>query len=159
MEDNMDNSDILITLEKCELFKDLEKVDIEKIAGLCQVENFGAREYIFHQGDVGEKIYIVTEGSVFLERSVDLGSRKGNRVIGIFGIGKAFGCWSAILDEPHDLMSSAICKNAANIVSISGTRLRKVLLEDPELGFKVMEKICLLLRDRIQDAWGAMERI
>jgi hypothetical protein len=56
-------------------------------------------------------------------------------------------------------MSSAICKNSAKIVVMSGTKLRNVMQRNTELGFKVMEKICLLLRERIQGAWGAMEKI
>lgn len=155
----MDTSDIRDTLENCELFNGLKKDDIEKIAGLCRMQTYEPGEYVFHQGETEENIYIVTQGNIFLERSVDIGPRKGNAMIGIFGAGRAFGCWSTIIGEPHNLMSSAICKNSAKIIVMSGANLRNVMLKDTELGFKVMEKICLLLRERIQDAWGAMEKI
>ncbi|MFC1535151.1 cyclic nucleotide-binding domain-containing protein [Thermodesulfobacteriota bacterium] len=155
----MDISEIQHTLENCELFKGLEKINIEKIANLCQVETYRAGEYVFHQGEFGERIYIIAEGHVFLERTIDLGSRKGNAVIGVFGKGKAFGCWSTILDEPHNLMSSAICKKGTKMVVLSGGGLRNVMLTNSELGLRVLEKICLLLRDRVQGVLGAMEKI
>ena len=155
----MDTSEIRNALENCELFNGLKKHDIEKIAALCQIQTYASGEYVFHQGDVGERIYIIDEGNIFLERSIDLGARRGNAMIGIFGTGRAFGCWSSILGESHNLMSSAICKDPAKIVVMSGADLRSVMLNDAELGFKVMEKICLLLRERIQGAWGAMEKI
>ena len=155
----MDIKEIQHMLERCELFKGLEKTDIEKIADICRADIYDVGEYIFHQGEIGELIYIIAEGHVCLERSMDLGTRKGNIVIGMLGAGRAFGCWSTLLDEPHDLMSSARCKKSAKLIVISGAGLRRILLEDFELGFKVMEKICLLLRDRIQGAWGAMEKI
>jgi len=155
----MEIKEIRHMLERCELFNGLKKTDIEKIADICRVDTYRAGEYVFHQGEIGEHIYIIDEGHVFLERSMDLGIRRGNVVIGMLSSGRAFGCWSTLLDEPHDLMSSARCKKSATVLVISGAGLRRILLEDFELGFKVMEKICLLLRGRIQGAWGAMEKI
>ncbi len=155
----MDMKMILQTLENCELFKGLERSDIDKIASLCHMETYRAGEYIFHQGELGERIFIVSDGHVFLERMMDLGLREGKAVIGTLGNGRAFGCWSSILNEPHYLMSSALCKRTAKIVVMSGAGLRDIMLKDSKLGFKIMEKICLLLRDRIQGVLGAMEKI
>ena len=146
------------TLENCDLFKGLGKENIEKIASLCQVREYASGEYIFRQGESGELIYIIAEGHVFLERAMDLGSRKGTAVIGMLGKGNAFGCWSSILDEPHNLMSSAICKKSVKVILMSGAGLRDVMLGDAEMGFKILEKICLLLRDRMRGVFGAMER-
>ena len=155
----MRHSEIRPTLENCELFRGLGKKDIEKIANICHGESFETGEYVFRQGDLGERIYIIVEGHLFLERTVDLGLRKGNAVIGVLGRGRAFGCWSTLLGEPHGLMSSAICQKPTNLLAISGADLRNVMLNNAELGFKVMEKIVFLLRDRIQGAYGAMEKI
>ncbi|MBN2059632.1 MAG: cyclic nucleotide-binding domain-containing protein [Deltaproteobacteria bacterium] len=155
----MEISEIEYTLENCELFKGLGKENIEEISRLCRIESFGAGEYVFHQGDFGEYIYIVAEGQLFLQRSIDLGSRKGNAVIGVLGRGRAFGCWSGILGRPHHLMSSAICKKDLKVVALNGTDLRGLLLDDVKLGFRVLENLCFLLRTRIQGVLGAMERV
>ena len=40
-----------------------------------------------------------------------------------------------------------------------GAELRKVMLSDAHFGFNVMERLCLLLRERIQSAYGAMEKM
>jgi len=155
----MERSEIQNALEGCELFEGLEKKGIERIAGLCRAEMYKPGEYIFRQGDFGERLYIIVEGSVFLERSIDLGRRDGSAVIGVLGKGRAFGCWSTLLDGPHNLMSSAICRKSTRVVTLNGADLRDVMLSNIELGFKVLEKICLLLRERMQGAFGAMEKI
>jgi len=155
----MDRSEIQQALENCELFKGLKKADIEKIARLCQVEKHGPGEYIFCQGDFGENLYIIAEGRIFLERDMDLGRRKANVIIGSLGTGRAFGCWSTLLGEAHNLMSSAACQKATNVVVIRGADLREVMLSNAELGFNVLQKLCFLLRDRIQGAFGAMEKV
>jgi CRP-like cAMP-binding protein len=155
----MDHSDIEHALENCELFNSLEKSNIKKIADLCQMETYEPGAHVFRQGDFGEHLYVIAEGHVSLERAMDLGPRKGNAVIGMLGKGRAFGCWSTLLDEPHNLMSSAICQKATKVVVLRGKDLREVMLRNIELGFDVFEKLCFLLRDRIQGAFGAMEKI
>ena len=155
----MENSEIHRVLESCEFFKGLELNHIEKIASLCQVDNYEPGEYIFRQGDFGEHLYIIATGHIFLERSMNLGMRKGSVVIGILGKGRVFGCWSTLLDEPHNLMCSATCQKPTTVVAMKGADLRNMMLSNVELGFNVLEKLCFLLRDRIQGAIGAMEKI
>jgi CRP/FNR family cyclic AMP-dependent transcriptional regulator len=155
----MEIEEIQHALENCELFKGLERSDVEQISTLCTMREYRAGEYVFRQGESGEIIYIIASGQVFLERSVDLGSRKGKAVIGMLGKGRAFGCWATILNEPHNLMSSAFCNRDAKVVVMNGFSLRSVMLGNTEMGFKMLERICLLLRDRLQGALGAMEKI
>lgn len=155
----MDSSEIKEALENCEFFKGLERTHIEKIAGLCQVETYKAGEYVFRQGDFGEHIYVIAQGRIFLERSLDLGTRSGSAVIGILGKGRVFGCWSTLLAEPHNLMASASSEKATKVLAMKGAELREMMLSDMTLGFRVLERLCFLLRDRIQGVYGAMERI
>jgi len=155
----MDLPEMIHALERCEFFEGLGKEDLEKIARLCRVETCRGGEYVFRQGDFGEDLYIIAEGQVFLERTVDLGMRKGSVVIETLGRGRVFGCWSALLDKPHYLMSSASCQKPTKILVLRGPEIRRMMLANKELGFKVMEKLCFLLRDRIQSAYGAMEKI
>ena len=155
----MDRPELIHILESCEFFKKLGKIDISKIASLCQVDTYESGEYVFRQGDYGEHIYIIAQGYVHLERSIDLGTRKGNVVIETLGKGRVLGCWSSLLDRPHILMASAICQKPTTIITIKGTDLREIMIGNTELGFNIMESLCFLLRDRIQAAYGAMEKI
>ena len=68
--------EIVGVLENCELFRGLEKDEIEKIASLGAVQTYQAGENILNQGDFGENLYIIAEGHLFLERAIDLGTRK-----------------------------------------------------------------------------------
>jgi CRP/FNR family cyclic AMP-dependent transcriptional regulator len=155
----MDYSEIQPILEGSEIFGGLERNDIRQIAGLCRVETYEPGEYVFRQGDFGEAIYVIGEGHIFLERSMDLGVRKGSAVFGILGKGRVFGCWSTLLGEPHHLMSSATCQKPTKVVALKGSDLRKMMTGNTALGFNVLERLCFLLRDRIQGALGAMEKI
>ena len=155
----MDRLEIIAALEGCEFFRNFGKKDLDKIVDLCRMDSHKAGEYVFQQGDLGEHLYIVAEGHVVLERSVDLGVRKGSVMIEMLGNGRVFGCWSTLLAEPHHLMSSAACVKPTRLLVLRGSALRKIMLADFSFGFQMLERLCFLLRDRIQSAYGALEKI
>jgi len=139
----MKPSEMEHALGSCEFFKLLGKSEISEIAKLYY----------------GEHIYVIAQGRIHLERSVDLGAQKGNVVIETLGRGRVLGCWSTLLNMPHILMSSAVCQKLTHIVTLRGADLRKMMIGNTELGFNIMERLCYLLRDRLQAAYGAMEKI
>ena len=147
------------TLKSCEFFELLGTSALSEVSNLGQMMTFQNGEYVFRQGDYGEHIYIIVDGQIYLERTLDLGAQKGNVVIEVLGKGRVLGCWSTLLDMPHILMSSAVCKQPTKIVAIKGAELRRMMIGNAELGFNLMERLCFLLRDRIQAAYGAMEMI
>lgn len=155
----MDQSEIYQALERSEFFRELDKKDIEKVAGLCREETFEPGQTIFRQGDTGDRLYIIAEGQVALERTVDLGTRKGTVVIGTIGKGRAFGCWSTLLGKPHSFLSSASCQKSTKAVFFNGSEIRALMLSNTALGFCILERLCFFLRDRIQSVYGAMEKI
>lgn len=155
----MSHTEIEHILETCELFKGIKKSHIEQITGLCTEKQYEGGEYVFLQGDFGEHLYIIVEGHIFLERSIDLGNRKGNVVIEALGKGRVLGCWSTLLGEPHILMSSATCQRSTKVVAIKGSDLRQMMIDSSKLGFNILERLFFLLRDRLQSAYGAMEKI
>lgn len=155
----MKNEKIYRVLQDSRFFCNLADETIEKVAQLCQEVAFDTGESVFKQGDYGEHLYIIIDGQIFLERSMNLGVRKGRILIDTLGKGRAFGCWSTLLGEPHVLMSTATCQRPTTLLTIKGRDLRQAMTQSITFGFDVMERLCLLLRDRIQAAYGAMDRI
>jgi CRP/FNR family cyclic AMP-dependent transcriptional regulator len=147
------------TLGECEFFSGLAQEYLKKISELCRSQTYEAGETVFRQGDFGEHLYAVAEGQVVLERSMELGKKKGSVVISTLGRGRILGCWSTLLGEPHILMCSAVCEKPSTVLRLSGAQLRKIMQKDTNLGYAVMEKLSFLLRDRVQSAYGALERI
>ena len=155
----MESIEIEQALAGCELFKGLSQSEIQHIAGICRVASYEKEDLIYEQGDFGDHLYVIARGQVVLERSVDMGTRKGQIVIATLGKGRVFGCWSTLLNEPHIMMLRTYCHTPATILEVEGAKLRNLMTRDRRFGFRVMEKLCLLLRERIQSAYGAMEKI
>jgi CRP-like cAMP-binding protein len=155
----MELSEVMGILNGSEFFRELDRAHLEKVATLCQMRAFRPGETVFRQGDFDENLYIVADGQVSLERLVDLRARQGSVMVAMLGKGRVFGCWSTLLDEPRHLMSSAACQKPTRLLVLRGTDLRKMMQENRALGFTILEKLCFLLRDRIEGAYGAMEKI
>ena len=155
----MNSSDISQVLSRCELFVNLSDEEIKPIIALSQIEYYQPWHTIYHQGQKGTKIYIIKEGQVTLEHSLDLGGRKANLTAAILGPGRVLGAWVVLLDKSYYFMTSAICNRKTEIISIEGHLLREVLEKNLSTGFKVMANLACLLRDRMGGIYGAMEKL
>jgi CRP-like cAMP-binding protein len=155
----MQTDDIHRILEACEFFKGLAAPQLAGIVPICRPCRFAAGETIYRQGGGGEEIFIIADGQVMLERAVSVGPRKGTVPVAYLGRGKIIGGWSTLLNEPHTLMLSAVCQRPALLLAIRGADLRERMTRDIGLGFRILEKLCLLLRERVQVTLGALDNL
>lgn len=52
------------------IFKDLRPDELERVAEVCDVFELKAGEYVFREGDVGDRLFIIEEGEVRISRVV-----------------------------------------------------------------------------------------
>ncbi|MFC1489227.1 cyclic nucleotide-binding domain-containing protein [Thermodesulfobacteriota bacterium] len=159
----MSTEQITEILKKCEIFGDLSDKELRSIAQLGQIEIFEPGDTIHKQGSLGTKLYILSKGQVSLERKVDLGnSRQGNITVFVLRERpnrRLMGGWSTLVGKEHVQMCSAVCNTPTQVVSIPCSDLKTVLNENSEIRIKILEKLVLLLRDRIDSSYGAIETI
>ena len=130
----MESAEIEEILASCELFKGLGKSEIRNIAKICRVNTYDKGALVYQQGDFGEIIYIIANGQVVLEKTVDMDTREGRVVIATLGRGRVFGCWSTLLDEPHIMMLRTFCQAPATILLLKGAELREDMINDTSFG-------------------------
>lgn len=155
----MNSDKIIKVLQESKFFRNLADESIHKVASLCRKLTFDGGQSVFKQGDYGEHLFIIIEGQVHLERSMNMGTRKGRILIDTLGKGRTFGCWSALLGEPHVLMSTAACQKPTHLLVIKSRDLRQMMTENINFGLDIIGRLCFLLSDRIQAAYGAMDRL
>lgn len=159
----MDKKKVAEILKKCELFDELSDRDLQPIVDLGRIEKFKAGDIILKQGSLGTKIYILSKGQVSLERRADLA---GNRLatVTVFVLKESpnrrlMGCWSSLVGEQHVQMCSAICDKPTEVVAMPCSDLRAVIVQNSAIRIKILEKLVLLLRDRIDSSYGAFETL
>jgi len=156
----MVSSEIIEGLRTSELFALLNQEEIQmltaSLATECEIEAYETGETIFEQGGHSAKLYIIIEGQVLLERSLNIGDKTSRWPLGLLGKGRAMG-WSALLYGPRYVTASAICQKPTRVISIEGTSLRSVLEKEPGVGFRVMDRLACMLGDRLRAAYNTME--
>lgn len=159
----METGTIVETLKKCELFNHLAEDELQSIAEMGKIEVYYPGDELFQQGSVGAKLYILSEGHISLYRKMHLGkSRKGTIPVYDAREGprrRLLGGWAALIGERHVQMCTARCDSPSKVVSIPTGELRLFMEKDLEIRVKILEKLVLLLRDRLESSYSAMETL
>ena len=159
-EEEVVSSEIVEGLKTCELFALLNEEEIQMIttslAAACKIEAYEVGDSIFEQGEHSARLYIMVDGQVLLQRSLNIGGRTAMWPLGLLGKGRAMG-WSALLYGPRYVTASAICQKPTRVISIEGTSLRSVLEKQPGIGFRVMDRLACMLGERLRAAYNTLE--
>ena len=159
----MESDEVIKTLRKCKLFGQLSKKELLSIANLGSIKEYEAGEIIYEQGVLGTKLYVLSKGQVSLCRKIDLGNgRVAEAVVYVLRENaqrRLLGCWCALLGEQHVQMCTARCDKPSKIVSLDCSDLSKIITNNPNIRLMILEKLVLMLRDRIENSYGAMEAL
>lgn len=159
----MSGEEILQALKQCGLFTELSDEELSPIARLGAVEHFSAGEIVYRQGDRGRKLYILSEGQVALQRHYEIeGGRQAEKVVYILRESpnrRLMGSWSKLVGEEHIQMCTARCLKPTKLVSFDSTSLKDLIARRPEMRIKLLEKLVLILRERLESSYSAMDTL
>ena len=127
------------------IFKDLEDEELDQIAEVCKPEDFNSAEYIFREGESGNRLYLVLEGEVRISRNVP-GS--GEEALAVLKPGALFG-EMAVFDR-SERSTDAISNGGTKTLTIARPDFEMVLDFNRELAYKVLWACVRLLSVRLR---------
>ncbi len=132
----------LDTLEKVEVFKDLDDRGLSAVSECCTEIAAQRGEGIFKAGEEARQLWAVVEGTVKLEAE-PASTLRGNEVTET----QVFG-WPSLV-RPHVYRFSASCSGrSARVIRMEADCLEALFEKDPELGYKVMSGLLRVIGDR-----------
>ncbi len=132
-------------IKQSPIFKDLEEDELEQVAEICEVQELKFDEYIFREGDEGDRLYIISKGEVRISRDVP---GTGEEAIAILKQGACFG-EMAVLD-PSERSTDAISNSRCTLLSISRSDFELLLDSDRNLAHKLLWSVVRLLCQRLR---------
>jgi CRP/FNR family transcriptional regulator, cyclic AMP receptor protein len=132
-------------LKKVAIFKDLDSEELAQVAEVCKEEKFVSGEYIFHEGEHGNRLYLIVEGEVRISRDVP-GS--GEEALAILKAGALFG-EMAVFDR-SERSTHAISNGGTTVLTITRPEFELLLDFDRELAHKVLWACVRLLSTRLR---------
>lgn len=123
---------------------------LEKLVPIIERVHYDEQEYIFRQGDMAEKFYMLNRGKVLLEQSI---SEKMTVSIESIRTGYSIG-WSSLLTggvEPYSrYTSNAICTEPSELFVVKSDELNNLMDEDREMGYLIGQRLIRVIARRLR---------
>ena len=105
-----------------------------------------AGEWLFHEGDEADSLYLVVHGSVDLKITL---SQQRLEDLETIVEGEAIG-WSAFV-EPYQYTLGAVAATDVELVKLDGENLRNLMTQNPEIGYNLMCHVAQAIAKRLND--------
>lgn len=139
-------SDATIALLKnVTIFKDLDDAELAEVAEVCREERYLSGEYIFKEGEHGNRLFLIVDGDVRISRDVP-GS--GEEALAILKPGALFG-EMAVFDR-SERSTHAISNGGTTLLTITRPDFEMLLDFNRELAYKVLWAVTRMLSTRLR---------
>ena len=133
-------------LGKIHLFRGLAPAGLERVASIATEETHPAGHVLFHEGDVGDKLYFITEGKVRISRQV---AGMGEEALAVLGPGSAFGEMALIEEVPRS--ADAIVHERLKVLVLSKDAMQDLLFLHKDLAYEILWNIVRILSSRLRE--------
>ncbi|MCA9916774.1 MAG: GNAT family N-acetyltransferase [Anaerolineales bacterium] len=122
------------------VFHGLEEGELEKIAGLCQIQHYAVGDVLVRAGERGENFYMVLEGAL------DIFAEQGH-LLGHIHQGDFLGEISLVLRQAYG--ATAVAKTPVKIAALKYDDFEHLINRYPRIGLNVMRNIATSLGQRV----------
>ncbi|HEX6257694.1 MAG TPA: cyclic nucleotide-binding domain-containing protein [Euzebyales bacterium] len=125
--------DTILALQQVPMFSDLPPEDLQHVAGHCAERVYGPDETIYHQGDTGDEMFILTDGRVRISRQDD-GTRT---LVRTYGPGDHVGELSLLRGRPRvaDVIADS---DGAEGLALDADAFRAIIEGRPEVAIAML---------------------
>jgi CRP-like cAMP-binding protein len=132
-------------LKQAAIFQDLDDGELARVAEVCREQKFTVGQYIFKEGEPGNRLFIISEGEVRISRTIP-GS--GEEALAVLKPGANFGEMS-IFDR-SERSTDAIANSSCTLITISRSDFELLLDFNRDVAYKVLWSVVRLLSSRLR---------
>ena len=132
-------------LRNVSIFRDLDSGELARVAEVCREQEFVSGEYIFHEGESGNRLYLIVEGEVRISREVP-GS--GEEALAVLKPGSLFG-EMAVFDR-SERSTDAISHGGTKVITIIRSDFELLLDFNRDVAYKVLWSVVRLQSHRLR---------
>lgn len=137
------NTDLL---KNVYLFDGLSMTELVELLKICRQERFPKDGFIFLEGDLGDKCYIIEQGEVRISKYIQ---GAGEEALKILRTGDYFGEMALIDGFPRS--ATAVANSDVTALVIEKAELDRALSANRELESKLLRVFCKTLSERLRD--------
>lgn len=127
------------------IFADLEDDELKQIAEICKEQQFKFGQYIFKEGEPGNRLFIIAAGEVRISRQVP-GS--GEEALTVLKKGACFGEMSVF--DRSERSTDAIANTDCTLLTITRSDFEMLLDFNRDLAYKILWSVVRVLSERLR---------
>ncbi len=132
-------------LRDLQIFKGLTDHELDLMAEICERKRYESGEYIFREGEPGNRLFIVVEGEVRISRQIP---GAGEEALAVLKTGAVFG-EMAVFDR-SERSTDAISHGGTGVVTISRAEFEMLLDFHRDIAYKVLWSVVRVLSARLR---------
>jgi CRP/FNR family cyclic AMP-dependent transcriptional regulator len=133
-------------ISRIALFHGLSAKSLARVASIATAQRYPVGTILFRAGDVGDRLYLITEGRVRISREVP---GMGEEALAIMGAGDYFGEMAVI--DPAPRSADAHVHEACSVLEIRKDEMEHLLLVHRDLAYEVLWNVVRTLTARLRD--------
>ena len=141
----MEKKSLKAALAKYAFFKGLQAPHLEVLAGCAANARFRAGQYMFREGELAERFYLIRQGQV----AVELPTAPRNVIVQTLGPNEVLG-WSW-LTPPYRWHLAARAVEPVLALSFDAKCIRGKFERDPVLGYEFYKRFSLVTARRLEE--------
>ena len=134
-------------LANMNLFRGLAEQGLGRIAAIAGEESHEAGSFVFREGEMGDKLYLILDGKVRISRNLP---GMGEEALAVLGPGEAFGEMSLIDDTARS--ADAVVHERARLLVITREAFEDLLFVHKDLAYEILWNFVKTLSGRLRDA-------
>jgi CRP-like cAMP-binding protein len=132
-------------LQRVSLFQGISRREFGHLFHALVTRSYAPGEILFHEGDVGRALFILTSGHVEITRATLQGDPTR---VAILNPGDYFGEMSLLDERPRT--ASAVATEQVQVYLLYKTELEKLVKNVPHIGAAIMTHLAMLLAARLR---------
>jgi CRP-like cAMP-binding protein len=132
-------------LKQAHIFQDLDEGELARVVEVCREQKFAVGQYVFKEGEPGNRLFIIAEGEVRISRNIP---GAGEEALAILKAGAVFG-EMAIFDR-SERSTDAIANTTCTLITISRSDFELLLDFNRDLAYKLLWSVVRLLSARLR---------
>ena len=125
-----------LALRAAPLFSAVPADALLPVAALCSTTELDAGEVLFHEGEIGDALYVIVRGGVRVERAGEM--------LATFGAGECVGEMAALDWEPRS--ATVVATEPTHLIRLDRTDLLDLLGDQPPLVDRLVGVLAARLR-------------
>ncbi|HEY1556924.1 MAG TPA: cyclic nucleotide-binding domain-containing protein [Kofleriaceae bacterium] len=138
----------MMLIRQVPIFAELDADDLEELSGIVEERRLDAGKELFHEGDVGDAVYLIVKGAV----RVVVGAGEREKVINELGPGACLGEMAVLDASPRSATVRATERTRA--LRVPGEGFKRVLAERPEMSQAIVAELVRRMRGLVAKAAG-----